>query len=67
MDAGAMAGKISGAGGGGCMIALTRQPESTARAIGEAGGTSYITSISRDGVRLEHYENLAITKKESKL
>ncbi len=59
--------KLSGAGGGGCMIALTRQPESTARAIQEAGGTSYITSISRDGVRLEHYENLAITKKESKL
>ncbi len=59
--------KLSGAGGGGCMIALTRQPESTARAIQEAGGTSYITSISRDGVRLEHYENLAFTKKESKL
>jgi len=55
--------KLSGAGGGGCMIALTRQPESTARAIQEAGGTSYITSISKDGVRLEHYENMPISKK----
>jgi mevalonate kinase len=50
--------KLSGAGGGGCMIALTKQPESTSRAIEEAGGTSYITSISKDGVRLEHYENI---------
>jgi len=53
--------KLSGAGGGGCMIALTRQPESTARAIDEAGGASYITSISKDGVRLEQFENMIIS------
>ncbi|MDA1168490.1 MAG: mevalonate kinase, partial [archaeon] len=50
--------KLSGAGGGGCMIALTHHPEQTASAIESAGGTSFITSISKDGVRLESFENI---------
>jgi mevalonate kinase len=50
--------KLSGAGGGGCMIALTHHPKQTASAIEAAGGTSFITSISKEGVRLESFENI---------
>lgn len=50
--------KLSGAGGGGCMVALTQQPEQTALAIEAAGGTSFITSVSNEGVRLESFETI---------
>lgn len=45
--------KLTGAGGGGSMIALVDDPERTADAIREAGGTPIVVEIGCDGVRLE--------------
>jgi mevalonate kinase len=45
--------KLTGAGGGGSMLALTDQPEELADRIGEAGGKPYIVRYSPEGVRLE--------------
>ena len=41
--------KLTGAGGGGCMMALTRDPEATANAIEAAGGIAMITALSNPG------------------
>lgn len=53
--AGALGAKLTGAGGGGCIIALSRYAnlESVANAIRNAGGDSYVTEIALDGVRIE--------------
>jgi len=45
--------KLTGAGGGGCIIALTDNPQSASKAISEAGGTSYIVKVSKKGVTTE--------------
>jgi len=45
--------KLTGAGGGGSMIALTEKPEKVAKTIERAGGIPYIVNVSRDGVRIE--------------
>ncbi|KPV61943.1 MAG: Mevalonate kinase [Candidatus Bathyarchaeota archaeon BA1] len=53
--AGALGAKITGAGGGGCMIALA-YPEKlgqVANAIEQAGGTAFIVRKTSDGVRVE--------------
>ncbi|MBS7287610.1 MAG: mevalonate kinase, partial [Candidatus Freyarchaeota archaeon] len=54
-SAGACGAKLTGAGGGGCMVALTPKERSNtvADAIRNAGGIPIITSISREGVRFE--------------
>lgn len=52
-DAGAFGAKITGAGGGGCMFALTDDPQKVAAAIEDAGGTAIVTRITEDGVRQE--------------
>lgn len=44
--------KLTGAGGGGCMVALTDRPERTAKAIENAGGTPMIVKPSKQGVRI---------------
>jgi len=52
--AGALGAKITGAGGGGCMYALSPEKQSeVATAITIAGGTPMITGISREGLRIE--------------
>lgn len=43
--------KLTGAGGGGSMVALTDDPEKTARAIREAGGKPFLIKSDADGVR----------------
>jgi len=55
-SAGAYSAKITGAGGGGCMVALTQLPdvEKVASAITRAGGEAIITRITEHGVRVEH-------------
>jgi mevalonate kinase len=45
--------KLTGAGGGGSMIALTDEPEEVANAIKGAGGEPFMVNYSKDGVRLE--------------
>jgi len=54
-EAGAYGAKLTGAGGGGCMIALTPKSrmEDVARAIMEAGGTPFTADISYEGVKIE--------------
>lgn len=45
--------KLTGAGGGGSIIALTEHPEKTADSIKSRGGIPYILGITREGTRLE--------------
>ena len=49
-NAGAYGAKITGAGGGGCMVALTDSPEEVASAIEAAGGQAIITKFTSQGV-----------------
>jgi mevalonate kinase len=55
IGAGAFGAKISGAGGGGVIIALVNHEEQeiVAQAIAEAGGRSYITTAGAGGTRIE--------------
>ncbi len=45
--------KLTGAGGGGSMIALTDNPEEVASRIVELGGKSYIVETENEGVRVD--------------
>ncbi|HMB46092.1 MAG TPA: mevalonate kinase [Candidatus Methanoperedens sp.] len=49
-NAGAYGAKLTGAGGGGCMVALSDSPRKVASAIEKAGGTAIISSFALDGV-----------------
>ena len=44
--------KLTGAGGGGCIIALSDKPEECAKAIIESGGVPYVTSFAENGVKI---------------
>ena len=45
--------KLTGAGGGGCMIALTRDPKLTSEAIELAGGRTIISKLASSGMQVE--------------
>jgi len=45
--------KLTGAGGGGCMVALTRNPKKTSEAIELAGGRTIISSFGASGLMIE--------------
>lgn len=49
--------KLTGAGGGGCMVALTKDPKSTSEAIELAGGRTLITRLSSTGLELDNIGN----------
>ena len=49
----ALGAKLTGAGGGGCIIALSKKPTETAREIELAGGRSYICKFGLEGVKIE--------------
>ncbi len=50
-EAGTFGAKITGAGGGGSMVALTEKPEALAASIAAAGGTPYQVKIGGPGVQ----------------
>ncbi|MBE6527168.1 MAG: mevalonate kinase [Thermoplasmata archaeon] len=45
--------KLTGSGGGGCMVALTDKPKETAAAIRAAGGTPYIVKTGVPGLEVK--------------
>ena len=48
----ALGAKLTGAGGGGCMVALTRNPKATSEAIELAGGRTLISRLGNPGATL---------------
>jgi mevalonate kinase len=48
---GTLGAKLTGAGGGGSMFALTERPEAVAAAIEAAGGTAYLVRLGGPGVQ----------------
>lgn len=50
-NAGAYGAKLTGAGGGGCMVALADSPREVASAIEKAGGQAIITRFTSEGVK----------------
>lgn len=52
-EAGAWGAKLSGAGGGDCMIALADKPKVIGKAIAKAGGVVINVSSGAEGVRVE--------------
>ena len=49
--------KLTGAGGGGCMIALTRNPKLTSEAIELAGGRTLISKLGAAGMKVDKDED----------
>ncbi len=49
--------KLTGAGGGGCMVALTRNPKATSEAIELAGGRTIISKFGTNGLNLDECSN----------
>ena len=46
----ALGAKLTGAGGGGCMVALTRNPKATSEAIELAGGRTLISRLGNGSI-----------------
>ncbi len=53
LDAGALAAKLAGAGGGGTILALATEPEKLAEALLAAGAARILRPIPAEGVRIE--------------
>ncbi len=49
--------KLTGAGGGGCIIALTDKPERAAEAIAARGGIPFVCTTGEEGLRRESSES----------
>ncbi|MEE9115519.1 MAG: mevalonate kinase [Thermoplasmata archaeon] len=45
--------KLTGAGGGGSMIALTDRPDEVAHSIEEQGGKAYIVETEKEGIKID--------------
>jgi len=58
LKSGALGAKLTGAGGGGCIIVFTRPEDrsNVAKSIQEAGGGVYITDVAEEGARIEDAE-----------
>tara|TARA_B110001452_G_scaffold223965_1_gene197359 strand:+ start:420 stop:1745 length:1326 start_codon:yes stop_codon:yes gene_type:complete len=56
----ALGAKLTGAGGGGCMIALTTDPKRTSEAIELAGGRTLISRFGNVGLSIDESENLPL-------
>jgi len=55
LGAGALGAKLSGSGGGGCMIALCEPGDEmkVAKALNEEGGEAYVSKVADEGLRIE--------------
>jgi len=55
LKAGALGAKLTGAGGGGCIIAFTSPEDQSkvAKSIEDVGGRAYLTDIANEGARIE--------------
>jgi len=55
LKAGALGAKLTGAGGGGCIIVFTSLEDQSkvAKSIEDAGGRAYLTDIANEGARIE--------------
>ncbi|MDG1548447.1 MAG: mevalonate kinase [Candidatus Poseidoniaceae archaeon] len=49
--------KLTGAGGGGCMVALTKKPKETSDAIELAGGRTLISRLGSTGLSIDDSQN----------
>jgi mevalonate kinase len=49
--------KLVGAGGGGCIVALTDEAQKTVEAIERVGGRGIVLAPSTEGLRLEQADN----------
>lgn len=49
--------KLTGAGGGGCMVALTKNPKETSDAIELAGGRTLISRLGSSGLSIDESQN----------
>ena len=49
--------KLTGAGGGGCMVALTKKPKETSDAIELAGGRTLISHLGSTGLSIDDSQN----------
>ena len=54
----ALGAKLTGAGGGGCMVALTRDPKTTSEAIELAGGRTLVSAFGNEGLRIDTVESV---------
>lgn len=52
--------KLTGAGGGGCMIALTTNPKETSEAIELAGGKTWISKFNNPGLQVDSVDGLPL-------
>ena len=59
MRGGALGAKLSGAGGGGTIIALARDPDSVIQAVQDAGASRILTPKPREGVTVKAIESKA--------
>lgn len=55
--------KLTGAGGGGCMVALTRNPKETSDAIELAGGRTLISRLGSSGLSIDGSQNTPLWTK----
>ena len=55
--------KLTGAGGGGCMVALTRNPKETSDAIELAGGRTLISRLGSSGLSIDNSQNTPLWTK----
>ena len=58
-----MGAKLTGAGGGGCMVALTKNPKETSDAIELAGGRTLISRLGSSGLSIDDAQNTILWTK----